>query len=743
MASSIKYLPSEVLKKLQSQVHVPTLSSAINELIQNSIDANATSINVIIDTNTLSFQITDDGDGITPSDMSNIGKEHYTSKIRSTSDLQDIGTYGFHGMALYSIGSISQTTIISRRKGYNGTRITKLPNGPTTLFSAASQCKDICDQLILDQPFNDKNSGTIIFVRNLMYNLPVRSNMAKCEPQYKIFNSIRESTLRLLINNQYISISVNHITQSSKTLENLIDYSGTNETKRSVDNYVNILRSIYKSVVPVNSLKSVTLKYKSFIVDGLISKQPIKVKNIQFININKRRYANPILLKLINALFKNCKFEPQETAVTYVGRPYTYYPLFIINVMGNSNINDLIQDPSKCVHEATLHDVIDPLIIKICKSFLIAQGYMTKDSNESIPYLSMNTTVQDITPPKVTVQNNKFDTNLILDSNIRAGSTNYTELQGRYDIQPSDRDVETFPKAKITKPTLKSRKYTANNNSIIKKISNAILDVPTEYNLSESFCNHGLYENKEFTINTTDLLNCCVINQIDKKFILVKITSHKTDNGSELYIMDQHACDERIKLEQYLKKFLNDVIVDTLYVQPINPMSIEITNSEASMFEHYDLELRRWGIYTRIEQSVNKERQGVTLVIDSISDELLYKCGTDTAFLKNILLQHVNDLTTNKKISLLSQLSRQKDSVQSNNSDTNTWWQYFNCIPAFYLEIFNSRACRSAIMFGDQLTKTECCLLIKNLAKCQQPFQCAHGRPSLVPVSEIKAINPD
>lgn len=741
MASSIKYLPPEVLNKLQSEVHVPTLCSAINELIQNSIDANATCIRVTLDTDTLSFQITDDGDGISPSDMTNLGKEHYTSKIRSTADLQDVTTYGFHGMALYSIGTISQTTVISRRKSYNGTRTTKLPKGPAMLFSSTNQHRDLGDKLIPEEPFSGKHSGTIIIVRKLMYNLPVRSKMAKSEPQYKIFNSIRESILRLLINNPHISISVSYLTHPTKILENLIHYVGTTKIERSVDNYVNILRSIYKAVVPLNSLKSITLKYKSFIVDGVISKQPIKLKSIQFININKRRYANPTLLKLINTLFRNCKFEPQETTVTYVGRPYTYYPLFIINVMGDSNINDLIQDPSKCIHEATLQDIIDPLIIKICKSFLIAQGYMTKESNSNIPYLSMNATTHEVALPTVASQNNKFNINMILDSNIRASSTNYSELQGRYDIMPSDKHFESFTKAKITKPTLKSRISAENNNSIIKKISNAVLDIPTEYNLSESFCNHELYANKEFTINKTDLSNCHVINQIDKKFILVKITSHETESTSELYIMDQHACDERIKLEQYLKKFLGDVIADTLYVQPINPMTIEITMSEASMFEHYDLELRKWGIYTRIEQSLGEVQSGVVLVVDSTTNELLNKCGTDAIFLKNILLQHMNDLTTSKKMSLISQLSRQKETLETNDSSTNVWWQYINCIPAFYLEIFNSKACRSAIMFGDQLTKTECCLLLKNLANCQQPFQCAHGRPSLVPVSEIKTAN--
>lgn len=54
-----------------------------------------------------------------------------------------------------------------------------------------------------------------------------------------------------------------------------------------------------------------------------------------------------------------------------------------------------------------------------------------------------------------------------------------------------------------------------------------------------------------------------------------------------------------------------------------------------------------------------------------------------------------------------------------------------------YTLIFSKQACRSAIMFGDELTKAECEDLLQRLSKCHLPFECAHGRPSIVPLFQL------
>jgi len=55
--------------------------------------------------------------------------------------------------------------------------------------------------------------------------------------------------------------------------------------------------------------------------------------------------------------------------------------------------------------------------------------------------------------------------------------------------------------------------------------------------------------------------------------------------------------------------------------------------------------------------------------------------------------------------------------------------------------MLNSRACRSAIMFNDELSHEQCKVLIRRLADCAFPFQCAHGRPSLVPLVDLAVLD--
>jgi DNA mismatch repair protein MLH3 len=71
-------------------------------------------------------------------------------------------------------------------------------------------------------------------------------------------------------------------------------------------------------------------------------------------------------------------------------------------------------------------------------------------------------------------------------------------------------------------------------------------------------------------------------------------------------------------------------------------------------------------------------------------------------------------------------------SSESSGGDKKQWLSKISSCPKGLIEMLNSRACRSAIMFNDVLTMEKCKALVKRLANCSFPFQCAHGRPSMV-----------
>jgi DNA mismatch repair protein MLH3 len=69
-----------------------------------------------------------------------------------------------------------------------------------------------------------------------------------------------------------------------------------------------------------------------------------------------------------------------------------------------------------------------------------------------------------------------------------------------------------------------------------------------------------------------------------------------------------------------------------------------------------------------------------------------------------------------------------------------SWVSKIRTCPQGIIDMLNSRACRSAIMFNDELSKEQCEAIVCRLADCAFPFQCAHGRPSLVPLVDLGSL---
>ena len=113
-------MPIQVLSDtLASQIAagevVERPGSVVKELVENALDAQATTIHIDIrDGGRTLIQIADDGQGITSQDVETAFKRHATSKIQSVADLNMIGTLGFRGEALAAISAVSQVTVVTR-----------------------------------------------------------------------------------------------------------------------------------------------------------------------------------------------------------------------------------------------------------------------------------------------------------------------------------------------------------------------------------------------------------------------------------------------------------------------------------------------------------------------------------------------------------------------------------------------------------------------------------------------------
>jgi DNA mismatch repair protein MutL len=160
---NIQLLPDFVINQIAAGEVVERPASVIKELVENSIDANATKIEISIkDGGTKYISIVDNGDGIPQDKMALALKRHATSKMSSIDDLLSIGSFGFRGEALPSIAAVSEFTFISKPENQDLAYFIKLKGGKQKEDGLKSLAK-----------------GTKIIVENLFHNVPARLKFLK------------------------------------------------------------------------------------------------------------------------------------------------------------------------------------------------------------------------------------------------------------------------------------------------------------------------------------------------------------------------------------------------------------------------------------------------------------------------------------------------------------------------------------------------------------------------------------
>lgn len=161
----IRVLPDAVANQIAAGEVVERPASVVKELLENSLDAGATSISVTVESGGRKLiRIVDNGCGMLRDDALLAFERHATSKLRSADDLLAISTLGFRGEALPSIASVSRLTL--------ETRSAEESTGSTVEFAGGKLLR--CDESAL-------RSGTVITVRDLFYNVPARKKFLRSE----------------------------------------------------------------------------------------------------------------------------------------------------------------------------------------------------------------------------------------------------------------------------------------------------------------------------------------------------------------------------------------------------------------------------------------------------------------------------------------------------------------------------------------------------------------------------------
>lgn len=270
--SNIKQLPEDLIKKIAAGEVIERPASVVKELVENSIDAGANKIEVEVDRGGKYIKVSDNGAGISTSDIPLLFTRHATSKITSFNDLYSVRSLGFRGEALASISAVSKVRCKSKhRADDHGFEI-------------------VLNEGKLEKKTSGISIGTIFEIEDLFYNVPAREKFLKSDETE--VNHIYEVVLNASLSHPEIVFRL--INKKSVLLETL----GSGDLKKVA---VEVLGSnLEKRLIEIKS------KGKHFELNGFISNLEIYKTNKKdiFIFINSRPVRCQIISKAIMSAYE-------------------------------------------------------------------------------------------------------------------------------------------------------------------------------------------------------------------------------------------------------------------------------------------------------------------------------------------------------------------------------------------------------------------------------------------------------
>ncbi len=624
---SIRILDENTISKIAAGEVIENPASVVKELVENAIDANAHNIKVeIIEAGMKLIKVTDDGDGFEKDDIKMAFFQHATSKLRNINDLECINSFGFRGEALSSISVVSNITLTSKREDDNN--------------SYGYQCElNYGDLNNVNIEEVAANNGTVIEIKNLFSNVPVRKKFLKSIPKENAY--VEDIIIKFAIARPDIALTL--------IIDDKMKFNSNGDGSLK-----NVLFSLYGREI-IENLVEICDDIDGVKINGYIAK-PIIARNtrndeIYFVNnryiknktINKaienayeeylmqHKYPLVILKIDVNGNKVDVNVHPKKMEVRFSSDEYIYYAVYTAIHSALNNIN--------LIHEEKINNSDETNYYQDEKDDFL------KENNKSIKEIN----IIDYTNNEIPNQNNYINSNTFVKKCI---------------------DIEELPSLE-----------NSNNNSLSSglKLSNF-------YNLLERD-NKRLkekYEEKPF-ITTTLSQDHKYIGQIFGTYILVEYEN-------KLYIIDQHAAHEKINYEKILKAYengenLSQKIFPSIILK-LTPIQYEAVTKNLDSFKKIGFEIEIFG--------------DNDIKIDSVPYNIL-NIGNE-----KLLMDMIDSLADNKN-------KEHYDSI---------------------VEKIASIACKKSIKANDLLSKDEVKNLLNELFKLDNPYNCPHGRPTIISLSK-------
>ena len=550
--ATIHVLDETTINKIAAGEVVERPASVIKELIENSIDASATNIEVEIGDGGVAYmRITDNGIGMTEEDARLAILRHATSKIQHVEDLFDIASLGFRGEALASIASVSHFSLTTRKDDSDlGTRIT-VDGGTFTdciPYGAAP--------------------GTTIEIRDLFYNTPARRKFLKTERTES--SKIQDIVGKLALSNPHISFKL------------IIDDRVAIITPGN-GNIGDTVAALY-GYKTKDDIFTVAYESDSIYIDGVVSK-PTLLKSTriwQTIIVNNRVISDKTIMKAIDNAY-------------HALLPKNGHPLVVLNITVPAEMVDINVHPrksevkfsdDKIIFKAVYHGILNALNNPLHERYeRESSSYINGTVTNGIDFNTNNRDSNSSSSSDGNSTYNSYRTPSVVEDEMQsaehiATAVDYDKVFGGrrtkgYEVMRSE-TTHFVEKLKTKGYTPPAPKATYEQSSFVDESFDSVPTAYTSYTTEDIEKFKSLSndirdgEVEERTIQNSGFLP---MGQVASCYILAK-------KGDDLYIIDQHAAHERVRYDK-LCKSSEAIPMQSILV----PQYSEATDDEMNLVE--------------------------------------------------------------------------------------------------------------------------------------------------------------
>ena len=518
----INILDEHTSNKIAAGEVVERPASVVKELVENSIDAGAKNITIEIEEGGIELiRVIDDGVGIYADDISKAFLPHATSKIVSVDDIYNINTLGFRGEALPSIASVSQVNFRSKTADANFGKEISISAGEVLSINDIGM-----------------NTGSIMEVRNLFFNVPARKKFLK--------TTSREGSL---VNDIVTRIALSYPDISFKLFNNnkkvLLTYGD--------NNLASTIRTIYGKTIYEDIIEFSNHEDSYIRIYGYVGRESIArgSRNNQSIYVNNRYIKNKTVVAAVENAFKSFS----------TVNKFPFFVLFIDIPADNIDVNihptkaEIKFKDERMIFKAVFDTVHSALKNDVFNSFATDQEQLNVDVNIQSPLLIEEQHISDEKREQIDLLETK--SSLLKEPSINDIYSSVT----MNDIKKEENIYNELKAATVAKNTIK-------NDVPIEPTVNY-----EETSYSQSYTENSYeeqYEPKEKVdekVPVAKFADLRVIGQFNKTYILAEYLDC-------LYIIDQHAAHEKILFEKYR----NDIEEKSTIIQPLLiPMVLELS----------------------------------------------------------------------------------------------------------------------------------------------------------------------